>query len=312
MSETILKATHEGELRIGSLVIPCAVLEDGSRVITQAGFLGAMGRSRRPPAGQGASVEQTPPFLAAKNLQPFISEELIRSMKPIKFKPLSSGGLRGTAFGFKGNIFPLVCRVYVDALQRGGKLIGRQVEIAERCKVVLNALQSVAIDALIDEATGYQDVRPKGELRRLLELYISKELLPWAERFPEEFYREMFRLRGWKFDQIDYQRKGPQGPRYAGKLTNMLVYDKLPFNIRQELEKLNPPREKGRRKVHHHRFLTGDIGQPHLEKHVAVVTALMRVSPNWRSFVRLFNRNFPPPQPALFEDMDDETEGGDE
>jgi len=230
-------------------------------------------------------------------------------MKPIRFKPLSSGGFRGTAFGFKGNIFPLVCRVYVDALYGGAKLRAQQVAIAERCKIVLNALQSVAIDALIDEATGYQDIRPKDELRQLLGLYISKELLPWAEKFPEEFYREMFRLRGWRFDQIDYQQKGPQGPRYAGKLTNILVYDQLPFNIRQELEKLNPPTEKGRRKVHHHRFLTGDIGQPHLEKHVAIVTALMRVSPNWRAFLRLFNRNFPPPQPALFEDTDDESEG---
>ncbi len=212
------------------------------------------------------------------------------------------------AFGFKGNIFPLVCRVYVDAMY-GGKLRAPQLPIAERCKVVLNALQSVAIDALIDEATGYQDVRPKDDLRRLLELYISKELLPWTEKFPEEFYREMFRLRGWKFDQSGYQQKGPQGPRYAGKLTNMLIYDKLPLNIRQELEKLNPPTDKGRRKVHHHRFLTGDIGQPHLEKHVAVVTALMRVSPNWRGFIRLFNRNFPPPQPALFDYLDDEPEG---
>lgn len=73
-------------------------------------------------------------------------------MKPIRFKPLSRGGFRGMAFGFKGNIFPLVCRVYVDAMC-GGKLRAPQLPIAERCKVVLNALQ-------IDEATGYQDVKP--------------------------------------------------------------------------------------------------------------------------------------------------------
>ncbi len=53
MSDQILKATHEGELTIGNLTIPCAVLEDGSRVITQAGFLQAMGRSTKPAAGKG-------------------------------------------------------------------------------------------------------------------------------------------------------------------------------------------------------------------------------------------------------------------
>ena len=309
MSNKIPKATHEGELQIGNIIIPCAVLEDGTRLITQTGFLSAMGRSIRPPAGQGASFEGVPPFLSAKNLKAFIPMSLVRSMAPVIYKPLK-GGFRGQGYGFKGELFPLVCRVYVEARNGGAKLTGQQIKIAEQCQMLLNALQSVAIDALIDEATGYQYVRPKDELRKLLELYVSKELLPWAERFPEEFYQEMFRLRGWQFDGGDYKRKGPQGPRYAGKLTNQLVYDRLPFGVREELQRINPADEKGRRKSHHHRYLTGELGQPHLEKHVAVVTALMRVSPNWRAFIRLFNRNFPKPQGDLFDgsEFDEEFE----
>jgi hypothetical protein len=53
--------------------------------------------------------------------------------------------------------------------------------------------------------------------------------------------------------------------------------------------------------------LTGDIGNPHLEKQVAVVTALMRISPDWDTFMRNFNRNFRPHLPeqqGLFGDMD--------
>jgi hypothetical protein len=80
--------------------------------------------------------------------------------------------------------------------------------------------------------------------------------------------------------------------RYAGKLTNELIYSQLPPGIRQELERLNPKAEKGRRKYHHHRFLTGQIGHPHLEKQVAVVTALMRISPDWPAFMQHFNANF--------------------
>ena len=40
----ILKATHYGELRIGDAVFPCAVLDDGRRIISETGlsnFLGA-------------------------------------------------------------------------------------------------------------------------------------------------------------------------------------------------------------------------------------------------------------------------------
>ena len=40
-----IKATHEGELRIGDVSIPCAVLEDGTRVISQRGFARAIGAS---------------------------------------------------------------------------------------------------------------------------------------------------------------------------------------------------------------------------------------------------------------------------
>jgi hypothetical protein len=43
-----------------------------------------------------------------------------------------------------------------------------------------------------------------------------------------------------------------------------------------------------------------------LEKHVAVVTALMRISPDWPTFMRNFNKNFRPNVPQqrdLFEDI---------
>ena len=65
---------------------------------------------------------------------------------------------------------------------------------------------------------------------------------------------------------------------------------------------------KGQRKARHHQYLTEDTGNPHLEKQVAVVTALMRVSPNSRSFKRLFERNFQPLggyQEEMFEDFDE-------
>jgi hypothetical protein len=40
-------------------------------------------------------------------------------------------------------------------------------------------------------------------------------------------------------------------------------------------------------KYHHHRFLSGEVGNSHLETPVAVVTAPMKVSPNWTTFLKL-------------------------
>ena len=84
MSDKPRKATHIGELRIGAKTLPCAVLEDGTRVLNQAGFLRAIGRARSPKAGTGvlSTVDNLPFFLQAEALKPFISDEMMESTKP--------------------------------------------------------------------------------------------------------------------------------------------------------------------------------------------------------------------------------------
>lgn len=59
-----------------NVILNCAVLEDGTRVLTQERFRQAIGRSWKPTAGRGSStqVEKVAPFLNAKNLSPFIDK----------------------------------------------------------------------------------------------------------------------------------------------------------------------------------------------------------------------------------------------
>src|SRR5579864_1010404 len=70
-------ATHEGELRIGDLVLPVAVLNDGRRVLTAGAMLTALGR---PWKGSYKRTE-LPSFLDAANLKPFITVELLRVLQ---------------------------------------------------------------------------------------------------------------------------------------------------------------------------------------------------------------------------------------
>src|SRR5579872_3413323 len=58
----IPQATHAGQLKIGDISIPCAVLDNGTRLLTQWGFYRAIGRSGRPAAGWGSDVEKVAPF----------------------------------------------------------------------------------------------------------------------------------------------------------------------------------------------------------------------------------------------------------
>ncbi len=132
----IPRATHYGELKIGEITIPCAVLQDGTRLITQRGMFVALGRHKNPSKGQDA-IDSRPGFLAANNLSPFISNELERSWTPVRFRlPKGSGGAKGNiALGYDAKILPYVCNVFLDAKEQN-KLLPNQEHIALSCKAL--------------------------------------------------------------------------------------------------------------------------------------------------------------------------------
>jgi hypothetical protein len=78
----------------------------------------------------------------------------------------------------------------VRKLTKSQKIVGKKADILVR------ALASVGILALVDEATGYQYDRARHALEEILDKFISKELRKWAKTFPDEFYEQMFKLRG--------------------------------------------------------------------------------------------------------------------
>ncbi|MEP0883923.1 P63C domain-containing protein [Trichocoleus sp. ST-U3] len=283
MAGKILKATHEGTLKIGESLISCAVLEGGNRVLTLRDFMRAIGRSR-----SGTQVyTNLPPFIAAKNLEPFISQGLRCASTPIQFKSLKGGGNRGNALGYKAELLPGVCKVFLRA-REAGVLLPSQLRIAKQCEILICGFADVGIIALVDEATGYQKCREQDELQKILEAYVLKEYLAWTKRFPDEFYQEMFRLKGWE------KPSSVRRPQCVGTLTNKIVYSRLPQGVLEELRRINPVvYETGQRLKKHHQFLTQDIGHEHLSRHLAAVIALMRASDNWEDFDRLLDKSFP-------------------
>lgn len=298
MIEKVIKATHgtpDHPLKIGDIEIPCYVLENGQRVLVQRAVVNAIGISRG--SSSGAGGDRLAKFISGKILKPFIPNALTEVTKnPIKFKT-PNGNL---AHGYEATILADICEAILQA-RIEGVLQKQQEHIAEQCEILMRGFARVGIIALVDEVTGYQEVRDRNELNRILEKYIAKELLPWTKRFPDEFYEQLFRLLNWQYSPLSASRPG-----YVGTLTNRLVYEKLPPGVLDELRDKNPS-EKGRRKHKHHQFLTEDIGNPHLEKHIASVITLMRISPNYKTFKRHFDKAFPPPveQIEIFEEDDE-------
>lgn len=278
------RATHEGTLKIGAKEIGCAVLENGQRVITQSSFMKALGRARQAKGRQYYDGDvNLPAFLTAKNLKPFISKELEVTSSQIEFKPLR--GAR--AFGYPADLLPKVCDVFLDAKQSGALLSG-QTHIAEQAQIIIRGLAHVGIVALVDEATGYQEVRDRKALQAILDAFLRKELAAWASRFPSEFYQEIFRLNGWEWNKLSTKR-----PRMVGKLTKDVIYERLAPGIIEELEKRNPRNSSWYRKDRHHQWLTDDVGVAALAQHLHAVIAFMRVSKTWEQFYKMLNQAFP-------------------
>ncbi len=282
------RATHEGELIIPGVVpLKVANLQDGRRVLLSRAFLEALGR---PWKGTYKHTAR-PNFLEAKNLDRFVVGEILSFLEPVEY--LSLSGQKRT--GYQAELLPLVCKVYTNARDAGALNPGQRTA-AEFADVLLKGFEKIGIISLVDDATGYTKVRARDELQTILAAYISAELLPWAKRFPDSFYEELHRVRGWKYTPGSNARNA-----YIGKLTKAIIYDPLPPGVIDELESKNPydPTKK-RRKHLHHQLLTTDIGHPHLEKQIVSVTTLLSVSDNWEEFATLFCKKFKPKSGDLF------------
>lgn len=135
-----------------------------------------------------------PFYLNVNVLKPFIPNELMVLLeKPTLYRHGKGGGV---ARGLVATALPQVCNVWLRA-REAGQLNETQLVVAQRAEMIMRGLAEVGIVALVDEATGYQDIRDREALQEILNAFLRKELAAWAKRFPDEFYQQIFRLRGW-------------------------------------------------------------------------------------------------------------------
>jgi len=285
---TVLDATHEGKLIIGDLHFECAVLDDKTRVLNQGTMLQALGRATT--MGRRDVTEQRPPFLSAANLRPFISRELIDMYEPIRYRHASTSA---RSLGYRAEILPMVCEVYLDA-EKEEVLLKSQQNTLRAAETLIRGLARVGIIALVDEATGYQEVRARQELEKILEAYVQAQFRPWVSKFPDEFFREIYKIHGWEFRPGQTKRNSG-----VGKIIKHYIYEQLPVEVLAEIERLNPKNARGNRPRKHHQHLTADTGIPHLDKQINSVITLMKISRNRQEFEEYFDRAYPPPQEKL-------------
>lgn len=268
-------------LKIGDVEIPCYVLADGTRVLAQRGLQGGIGLSEGGGKTGARRIAELMESLAEKGVN--VRGLVARANSPIRFIPPHGGN---PADGYEATILPDICAVLIDAQQQG-KLTPSRVHLAERAALLQHGFATIGIIALVDEATGYQDYRPRDALARILEKFVAKELRPWVKTFPAEFYKQIFRLNQWEY----HENCGRPG--VVGHWTNNIVYKRLAPGVLEELRKQTPRTPGGDFKNKLFQRLTEDFGHPKLREHLTGVIMLMKYSPNWEVFMDRLDREYP-------------------
>lgn len=263
------RATHTGDIKLGDVTIQCAVLPDGKRVLSQKSIKSALGVIDGGSQRIKSNFGDLPVFMSHLALKPFIDEELQKlATTPISYRTSNTNAI---AYGVDASLLPRVCDLWLKA-RDAGALQPRQLGIAQNADILMRGLAHVGIVALVDEATGYQRDREKDALAKILEAFVAKELQPWLKTFPDDYYKEIFRLY-----KLQYPPAGNKSwrPGFIGQLTNEVVYARIAPELLPELKKAAT---RAQRKAKLHQWLTDDIGHPKLREHLSSIVTMLKLS----------------------------------
>lgn len=281
----------KGPVKFYDIELDCYILDDGTAVLSKAKMMKAIGRPWK-----GASRTEMPTFIGAMNLQPFVARypELEELLKGTDFYD----GTRLVS-GYRADILPLVCNVYLDARNARPRVLSKSQEpVALKCEMLLRSFARVGIVALIYEQLGFEKFKNPDALRLLVESYLAEEDRRWVKEFHNEFFYNLDRIYG------NAPTTSRNRPKYYAGFIRKYIYNPIEKGlVLNELDKRNPSDEKGTRKKRHHTLLNEEIGIPSLRKMIERVTALLSISPNKRRFDNAYSRMMGKPYtPDMFDE----------
>lgn len=263
-TEGLPVANYKGELNLLDIAVPCYVLSNGQRVIGRTSATELLSGIKG-----GGALEL---YLGAKALEPFVNKDLVlEGMVPFRLPEVE--GLKTAVKGLPSDLLIELCQGLMRALEASfnprsphQKLTARQQQIAVRAGLFVSACAKVGLEALIDEATGFQYDRAQDALQVKLKAYLEDEMRKWEKTFPDELWIEFGRLTGWK-------GAVSQRPKYWGRLVMELVYEYLDADVAQWLKENAPARRHGQ---NYHQWLSSQYGLKKLIEHIWMLIGVAR------------------------------------
>jgi hypothetical protein len=254
-----------GNLKMGDMELECHVLNDERRVFTQREVVRALSHGRE--SGNLARyLDRNPLYTNQFSAGPAFD-----------FKVPGSPTIGN---GYEATLLIEICELYLEA-RRLKMLKPSQQKLAVQSEIIMRSCAKVGIIALIDEATGFQEVRKKRALQIKLQAFIAEEMQEWAQMFPAEFWFELARLEG-----IHYSPRSR--PLRWGKYVMAFVYDAIDPDMGNALRVINPDPHFGQ---NDHQLLT-DWGRQQVHDQIQKVVTIMKLCENMKDFREKFDRVF--------------------
>lgn len=256
--------------------IPCYVLNDGQRIFRLSNLTKAL---------RGKEHGKFGNYLAPQNIQRHLPPRLVPLIDETHDR-VPQGVIEfeynnKIEKGYNSEDFMDVCIAFIEA--------GHQSELSEVQKEILinanryiMACAKVGITALIDEATGYQNLREENALQLKLKFFLSDQLRDWEKTFPDELWKQFGRLTNW-------QGSINSRPRYWGKLVNELIYECIDEDLSKYLKE-NKPLMPSHTK--YHQWLNENYGVRALTEHIWQIIGMSRGCENISQLKELASKEF--------------------
>jgi hypothetical protein len=254
-----------GTLEIGDVTFECHHLSDDRRVLTQREVVRVLTGGR-----DSSNIQR---YLERNR---FVPDDYLDG-RIIEFRVPGSATI---AHGYEATVLIEICDFYLE-LRDQGPLKRGQAALCTSAGIVVRACAKVGIIALIDEATGYQQVRERRALQLKLQAFIAEEMQEWVKMFPDEFWYELARLEG-----VHYSPR--HRPLRWGKYVMMFVYDAIDPDVGRQLRKKNPDPHF---RKNHHQWLK-DFGRDRLNNQLQQVIAVMKMCDDMDDFRKAFAKVF--------------------
>lgn len=254
--ETMPKAIASGKLRIGEKIVECHVLDDGRRVLDTSQAMALFGASKNRM------------FRRLLGRIPNISKDL--TLHPSIAFHRKEGG---TANAYEGTFIMDVCLAYQTAFLQG-LLHHFQRPIAMEAMGIVAAYAKIGMDAAIDEATGYQVLRPGDYLEKKAIKLLREFKAAWQRCWTEDVVAAFCKLYGKPYS-VNPKFMQP----VAGKVYNILMGAETMGVLRAR----NPlPRKND----NHHQYFRDHV-RAVLDRELHAIAVLAKTSPSKDRFWHL-------------------------